>query len=566
MAVTVEDALLSGDPSLIKRFRGSIATQISSDVNLLGKELSKMDDENLALDSISHNLINIQKEKLLAHFKTLQTLHDRYISLRIQSSDDTTEQDLVQEDVKYMEDKTFVVCPILDNIEKYENALSAKNKMKDLTKSLNEAKIAFLQSKKDFMVVYNISKSEIDRLETFEEKSEEKTENIMKFPTEALISNLLKALDDVRTACKKCIEVCNESEMNTSNNAVQFSYEEELTKYTNIEIKLKTYEQIKINTKINLNGKDSQTKAVPLKIKKPDNLMFSGLARDFAAFKRDFLAIVVPNRDNAQIGVYLKQAIPKKYTHLISNKDLHDWQGMLTVIQDELATPKMVVDQTVGELEKMRIPASDKAFVELVDSLERIERDLASLNQLGEIANTSILSKLEAKLPSRINQIWTKKVVEEKLLKKTSQEKFAAFMHFLKEAKEMTRYNLCRTSKYLCFVTGERIEHIPSDISDSADGQYKGRLLPCLACKDDTNDPNCPTLFHNMRSCRHWGSLSHRQRIALVNCVKHPFSPDNHSTEDCSRDIDRPCLFCKKVNEHSYLLCPDFQPLKKGNR
>jgi len=64
--------------------------------------------------------------------------------------------------------------------------------------------------------------------------------------------------------------------------------------------------------------------------------MFSGLARDLAAFRRDFLAIVVPNRDNAQIGVYLKQAIPKKYTHLISNKDLHDWQGMLTVIQDEL--------------------------------------------------------------------------------------------------------------------------------------------------------------------------------------------------------------------------------------
>ena len=124
------------------------------------------------------------------------------------------------------------------------------------------------------------------------------------------------------------------------------------------------------------------------------------------AFKRDFLAIVVPNWDSAQIGVYLKQAIPKKHTHLISNKDLHDWQGMLTVIQNELDTPKMIVDQTVGELEKMRIPASDKAFVELVDSLERIERDLVSLNQLGEIANTSILSKLEAKLPSRINQIW----------------------------------------------------------------------------------------------------------------------------------------------------------------
>jgi len=71
--------------------------------------------------------------------------------------------------------RLLLFVQFLDNIEKYENALSAKNKMKDLAKSLNEAKIAFPQSKKDFMVVFNISKSEIDRLETFEERSEEKT-------------------------------------------------------------------------------------------------------------------------------------------------------------------------------------------------------------------------------------------------------------------------------------------------------------------------------------------------------------------------------------------------------
>ena len=159
-----------------------------------------------------------------------------------------------------MEDKALVVCPILDRIEQYENALSAKNKLKDLTKSLHEAKIDFLQSKKDFLLVFTITKSEIDRLDNLEEKSPEKIENIQNFPTDSLICNLFTALDDVRKACKKCIEVCNKSEMDDSNNANELSYEEELKKYTNIETKLKTYEQIKMNKKISLKLKQSHLK------------------------------------------------------------------------------------------------------------------------------------------------------------------------------------------------------------------------------------------------------------------------------------------------------------------
>ena len=49
---------------------------------------------------------------------------------------------------------------------------------------------------------------------------------------------------------------------------------------------------------------------------------------------------------------------------------------------------------------------SDNAFIELVDNLEKIRRDLTTLDQLVEIANVSILSKLEANLPSQISKIW----------------------------------------------------------------------------------------------------------------------------------------------------------------
>ena len=49
----------------------------------------------------------------------------------------------------------------------------------------------------------------------------------------------------------------------------------------------------------------------PLKINKPEALKFSGEAREFAFFKHDFLAMVVPNRDNTQIGMHLNKPSPK---------------------------------------------------------------------------------------------------------------------------------------------------------------------------------------------------------------------------------------------------------------
>ena len=90
-----------------------------------------------------------------------------------------------------------------------------------------------------------------------------------------------------------------------------------------------------------------------MKINKPEALKFSGDARDYAAFKRDFMAIVAPYRDSAQIGIHFKNAIPEMHRHLISNKDLVEWESMMSIIEDELANPKLIVDSTVGEIERM---------------------------------------------------------------------------------------------------------------------------------------------------------------------------------------------------------------------
>ena len=208
----------------------------------------------------------------------------------------------------------------------------------------------------------------------------------------------------------------------------------------------------------------------------------------------------------------------------------------------------------------MKIPTSDKAFVELVDSLEKIERDLSTVDQLGDIVNIAVLSKLESKLPVKINQSWIQIVVFEKLSKKSSKEKFDRFMLFLREAKEMAKY---RANKDICFVTGTSITPLPSTRDHNQNNQSKGLLLPCLACNGEEATEN-DVCIHNTGSCRIWGRLSYDQRVALVKCIRHPFSRDNHTTQECTRRITRPCVHCKKTNKHNFLLCPEFKIQKDG--
>ena len=111
--VNVDEALVSEDPKVVKRLRGSISTQVTCDINLLKKELSKRQDGKFELDKISHQLIKIQKKKLISHFETIQKLHDRFILIREEGLSDEAEAELADEDAKYMENVTLQVCPIL---------------------------------------------------------------------------------------------------------------------------------------------------------------------------------------------------------------------------------------------------------------------------------------------------------------------------------------------------------------------------------------------------------------------------------------------------------------------
>ena len=579
--VTAEEALKSSDPKEIKRLRGSISTQITIDINLLAKELAKKTGGSFDLDKMCHQIIKIQKEKLLTHFDLIQKLHERYVERREEGIDEAAEQSLVSEDVQYLEDIVTKIGPILDEIEAYEECQKDANKAKSLAKCDDENKEAVTKAKKEFSVVHEKLKTKVDEIIATEEGSDKRAELIKLLPVESMIHDLTVALNGVKDSCNTLKESFQATQKGGEEKfAADHEYDSEYSNFVDLNMQLKVFEQAKANlaaaTTTVVTGTVDTKKCAPLKVNKPDTLKFSGQARDFAPFKRDFMAIIVPNRDDAQIGIHFKQAIPSKHQHLIANKELKDWEGMMTVIEEELATPKIIVDQTVGEIERMKTATSDKSFVEFVDALEKIQRDLLTLDQLSEIANTSVLSKLESKLPSQINYDWTDKVIEEKLSAKTSKDKFTIFMEFLKKAKEKVKYNLSLptgAARTHCFVTGAVISNKQTDqkeIKGPGDGKKKpgdgkksgGNVLPCLACNID-GATNLDACLHNMSSCLVWGNMSHKDRTALVKCLKHPFSKDDHTTQDCNRNI-KDCIFCHK-NDHNSLLCPKFQVKKKAS-
>ena len=112
---------------------------------------------------------------------------------------------------------------------------------------------------------------------------------------------------------------------------------------------------------------------------------FSGVPRDFGQFKRDFDQIVnVPGRSDVEVGFNLKDAIPEKFQHLVSHLDKSNHVEMMTILEKKFGTKNLVVQDIIGQLEKMKIVTTDKMFIEFVEKLQKMKLDLDSLKQTGE--------------------------------------------------------------------------------------------------------------------------------------------------------------------------------------
>ena len=101
--------------------------------------------------------------------------------------------------------------------------------------------------------------------------------------------------------------------------------------------------------------RDSSTSRSMIKMNKVECPKFSGYPRDFAQFKDEFESIVaVPGTQDNEVGVQLRNAIPKKYVHLINNLELADYKGMMEVLVGEFGASYLVVDDVVAQIERIK--------------------------------------------------------------------------------------------------------------------------------------------------------------------------------------------------------------------
>ena len=211
---------------------------------------------------------------------------------------------------------------------------------------------------------------------------------------------------------------------------------------------------------------------------------------------------------------------------------------------------------------------SDSQFIQFVNNLDKIKCDLSQLGLLAEIANTTVISEIESKLPIMVQRDWIKLASSKEMAQKPSSEIFEKLLDFLEDTKRQVEYfgievrqfgsDQVKASTEFSFVNCGA-----ADRSNSYSKRYKAdqqgirEPLSCLACYDGSTDFEVSN--HPTNNCEVWRRLSYQQKREKVRCVYHPAKglEGNHTTEECKVGIAK-CSICNYANRdgHHTWFCP----------
>ena len=537
--MSVQEGLSSTDAAVIKLARGVARGKVTKSIKAL-KNALVCENGCFVHDEIDADRVKEHYEKLNSNHEEFQELHERYLQFAVMI--ESTEALVMEFENNYSTEVSTEVSVIARLYLKY------------------------VKSKKE--------KSEVEA----DAKQCKKLENSIRSQKEALQSELdtartlLVSEDDYikKTAksVKRDIRSCYESYDSKVNELLEFKLasEDVEEKYSTIvddrstivkEVKslCMELEAIAIQSG-SVTTSDHAEKSV-VKLQKLTCPKFSGIPRDFGHFKRDFDLIVnVPGRSDVEIGSNLKDAIPEKHKHLVSHLDTSDHVEMMSILEKKFGSKILVIQDIVSQLEKMKAVTSDRMFIEFVEKLQKIELDLDSLGQTGEIANATCMGKIEKRLPLNISTDWCKLVIKKKLNERSSLERFQALMKFLDESKERVEYQTTLSIDIVGSVktTTNCVSGSTTLAANTGAKKKKERLWNrCLACDVD-GATDLRAICHPMETCSVWNSLSQREKERKVKCLKHPFKID-HTTSECTVS-GKACKFCSQ-DSHHFLLCAE---------
>ena len=135
---------------------------------------------------------------------------------------------------------------------------------------------------------------------------------------------------------------------------------------------------------------------------------------------------------------------------------------MMTILLGKFGRPFLIVEGVVSDIEKIKPitgEKADKLFVDFVETLEKIKRDLKCQNLLCKVSNAAVIGKIQSTLPIEIEKKWSEVEYDENLLEQSSQNRFPRLMKFLAKYKEIMENRLpdVKTGSgktFTSFVTG----------------------------------------------------------------------------------------------------------------
>ena len=570
----------------LKLSRSTVKGRITAARNKLEKILNEYKDQDFDHEQINRIEIQETHEKLKSCFSEFKEVHLKCLEMRDKSSTEQEDESILQAQEAYLEEVASKVYPVLAAADKYEKSYQEYVKQKQLNDTLASQEEQKVKTKQDLVDMLPALKRTYNKTKCAYEAQLEAANDIVAWsssspweelsgsaalqdmPAASVKDLLKKAFDAVEQAANEvasAFEAGGKTEDDIAKE-VSFSYEKEIKAVTKTSAVLEKIVNAQDRASLGTHSstplgsstmRESMPTPTPLKLAKPDPIKFSGNPRDFASFKENFESIVVPNRSAADVGLYLKQAVPEKHKHLIKNIRPVDYEEMMTVLSEKFGTTRLLVESINTELDRMKVPSTDKMFVDFVEKIEKIRKDLDAVGKFDEIANAQTISKLESKLPQMVMQDWLKEIIKNKYEKGATKVKLEGLLRFLAEYKEMAEYGSAFESAgvraHTCFVTGQTVEkklNKEKKKYGSEDQTFKGTLRPCLACNDGATNED--SILHNVGDCEVWRSLSIQDKRGKVQCIKHPFS--DHKTANCNTAV-RACKYCNDKSHH-FLLCP----------
>ena len=575
MGDTIKEVLKSNDPELIKRSRATYKGKLTRAAKTLIEELKKNDDGSFAFDQIfeaeiSALLSNLQKAKDI-----VEELHVKYTLMR-EHKQGSEEDKLEQEDEDYA--STFEKTH-RDALKVYY-AYSAQIKdqeQKNKTRESLEIKCALYPEK---LLCFKAKAKEYDS--AYREANvviESENENVLR--TAQLQKTLLsKEYDELLRFGQELLALVPHVSGVDASDKEQFDCSKEklnhrktLTSLETIIQKIEAEDKIKlakvspapiVNTedsgsRVTSHVKDSNL--LKIKVSAPK---FSGKCREFAVFQRDFNSIVaVDNRSGVEIGALLKESIPSEFRYLLDKFELSQHSEMMKCLTEKFGRSRVIVDECTAELKRMKKLTSDSDFIKFVDHLDKLKRDLTQLGLLADVANTTVISEIESKLPNMVQRDWIKLVSSKEMSDKPSSEIFEKLLEFLEDTRRQAEYfgtevrqlgsNQAKASTKLGFVNcGASDSFVSDSLNNKSKEPPRGREpLPCLACSDGSTD--LKAAIHPTNNCEVWRSLTFQEKKAKVKCIYHPAKglKGDHTTDECKVGKAK-CDLCKDSNRNGH--------------